>query len=256
VKRRARSASAERRGQVPLNRALSKLGILSRTRATDAIRDGRIRVNGRVETNPFRLVVPEQAAIDLDGGRETARPWRMILLHKPRGVVTTRRDPQGRPTVFDVIERQGGDIDGLVAVGRLDLATTGLLLLTSDTALANRLTDPVNAVVRVYLATVRGRVTPDEATRLERGVGSGASRIRAASVVVRKASGRETHVTVELREGRNREIRRLFESIGHEVTRLKRVRFGGFDLGDLAPGQWCELSREAAFRSLKAETSV
>lgn len=256
MKRPPKRAAPSRRGQVPLNRALSKLGILSRARATTAIRDGRIRVNGRVETNPFRLVVPEQAAIDLDGACEAARGWRMVLLHKPRGVVTTRQDPQGRTTVFDVIERGGGDTGGLVAVGRLDLATTGLLLLTTDTALANHLTDPVNAVVRVYLATVRGRVTPDEAARLERGVGSGAARIRAESVVVRKASGRETHVTIELREGRNREVRRLFESIGHEVTRLKRIRFGGFDLGDLAPGQWRELSREAAFAAFRLQTSV
>lgn len=238
------------RGQVPLNRALSKLGILSRTRATTAIRDGRVRINGRVETNPFRLVVPERASIDLDGEIEAARPWRMVLLHKPRGVVTTRHDPQGRPTVFDVIERDGGDTAGLVAVGRLDLATTGLLLLTTDTGLANRLTDPVNAVVRVYVATVRGRVTPEEAARLAQNVGSGAARIRAESVTIRKASGRETHVTLELREGKNREVRRLFESIGHEVTRLKRVRFGRFDLGDLEPGQWRELSREDVVRAL------
>ena len=249
MKRPPRSAKAS----VPLNRALSKLGILSRARATAAIREGRIRVNGRVETNPFRLVIPERAAIDLDGAREVARRWRMVLLHKPRGVVTTRHDPEGRTTVFDVIERTGGDAGGLVAVGRLDLATTGLLLLTTDTALANRLTDPVNAVVRVYLATVRGFVTPDEAARLERGVGSGTARLRAESVVVRKASGRETHVTIELREGRNREVRRLFESIGHEVTRLKRVRFGGFELGNLALGKWRELSRELAFRSLKSD---
>jgi len=237
-------ASAERQGLVPLNRALSKLGILSRARATTAIRDGRIRVNGRVETNPLRLVIPEQASIDLDGGRAAARSWRTILLHKPRGSVTTRHDPERRPTVFDVIERAGGDSGGLVSVGRLDLATTGLLLLTTDTRLANRLTDPVNGVARVYVATVRGRVTPDEAARLEQGIGSGTERIRADSVTIRKASGRESHVTVELREGKNREVRRLFDAIGHEVTRLKRVAFGGLELGDLAPGQWRELTRE------------
>jgi 23S rRNA pseudouridine2605 synthase len=251
--RPARSSTPGRRkGHVPLNRALSKLGILSRAQATAAIRAGRVRVEGRVELNPFRPVVPELASIDVDGARETARTWRTLLLHKPRGVVTTRRDPQERPTVFDVIESGGGDASGLVAVGRLDFATTGLLLLTTDTQLADRLTDPVHAVRRVYVVTVRGRVTRDEASSLERGVVNGGTFISASSVTIRKTSGRESHVTVELREGKNREVRRLFEAIRHEVTRLKRVAFGGLDLGDLAPGQWRELSREDVARAFDA----
>jgi 23S rRNA pseudouridine2605 synthase len=227
-----------------LNRALSKLGILSRARATAAIRAGRVRVDGRVETNPRRLVVPERARLTVDEVEEAARPWRTLLLHKPRGVVTTSNDPEKRTTVFDLIARQGGDVRGLVAVGRLDLATTGLLLLTTDTQLANRLTDPDYAVPRVYVVTVRGRVTADDAVRLEHGIGRGASRMTASSVTVRKASGRETHLVVELREGRNREVRRLFASIGHDVTRLKRMAFGRLELGDLAPGKWRELSRD------------
>ena len=237
------------RGNVPLNRALSKLGILSRAQATAAIREGRVRVDGRVELNPFRPVVPELASIDLDGARETARAWRTILLHKPRGVVTTTRDPQKRPTVFDIVGSGGGDASGLVTVGRLDLATTGLLLLTTDTQLAHRLTDPAHAVPRVYVVTVRGSVIGDEVSRLERGIVNGGTRLCATSVIVRKASARETHLTVELREGKNREVRRLFEAIGHEVTRLKRVAFGRLELGDLAPGQWRELSREDVARA-------
>lgn len=120
-----------------------------------------------------------------------------------------------------------------MAVGRLDLATSGLLLLTSDTRLANWISDPGNAVPRVYAVTVRGRVSAEEAARLD-----------APAVGVRKPSGRESHLTVELRRGRNREVRRLFEAIGHEVTRLKRVRVGGFDLGTLQPGEWREVTRE------------
>ena len=221
---------------VSLNRALSKLGILSRAQATEAIRAGRVKVDGRVITDPAASVVPKRVRITLDGRRRTGAEWRTILFHKPRGVVTTRRDPEGRRTIFDVI---GPAASGLVAVGRLDLATSGVLLLTTDTRLAHRIADPANAVPRIYVVTVRGRVTDEEAVQLD-----------AVSVVVRKASNRETHLTVELRRGRNREVRKLFESIGHEVTRLKRVRFGGLELGDLAPGEWKDLTRtdvEAAF---------
>jgi 23S rRNA pseudouridine2605 synthase len=221
---------------VSLNRALSKLGILSRAQATEAIRAGRVKVDGRVITDPAASVVPKRVRITLDGRRRTGAEWRTILFHKPRGVVTTRRDPEGRRTIYDVI---GPPASGLVAVGRLDLATSGVLLLTTDTRLAHRIADPANAVPRVYVVTVRGRVTDKEAGQLD-----------AVSVVVRKASNRETHLTVELRRGRNREVRKLFESVGHEVTRLKRVRFGGLELGNLAPGEWKDLTRtdvEAAF---------
>jgi 23S rRNA pseudouridine2605 synthase len=221
---------------VSLNRALSKLGILSRAQATEAIRAGRVRVDGRVVTNPAASVVPERVRITVDGERRTRAAWRTILFYKPRGVVTTRHDPEGRKTVYDVI---GPSAKGLIAVGRLDLATSGLLLLTSDTRLAHRITDPRGGVPRVYLVTVRGKVTGEEARQLD-----------AASAVVRKASARETHLIVELRRGRNREVRKLFESIGHEVATLKRVRFGGLELGDLRPGEWRELTRtevEAAF---------
>jgi 23S rRNA pseudouridine2605 synthase len=221
---------------VALNRALSKLGILSRAQATEAIRAGRVKVDGRVITDPSTDVVPERVRIAVDGQPRTRAAWRTILFHKPRGVVTTRRDPQGRRTIYDVI---GPSASGLIAVGRLDLATTGLLLLTTDTRLANRIADPGSAVPRLYVVTVRGRVTDEQAAQLD-----------AAAVVVRKASARETHLTVELRRGRNREVRKLFEAIGHEVTRLKRVRLGRLELGDLGPGEWKELTRtevEAAF---------
>jgi len=214
--------------RVPLNRALSKLGILSRAQATAAIRAGRVRVDGRVIDDPAHLVVPERAAIAVDEAPQARAAWRTILLHKPRGVVTTRRDPEGRRTVFD---RLGDAGHGLQAVGRLDLATSGLLLLTTDTQLANWITDPANAVPRVYVVTVRGELTPGELASI------------AGRATLRKASARESHLVVELRSGRNREVRRLFEGIGHEVTRLKRVRFGGLELGALEPGEWRDLTR-------------
>ena len=123
---------------VPLNRALSKLGILSRAQASDAIRAGRVRVNGRLVRDPASLVVPESARIELDAHRAERSRWRTILFHKPRGVLTTRHDPEGRPTIYDALGDAGR---GLVPVGRLDRATSGLLLLTSDTRLADRITD-------------------------------------------------------------------------------------------------------------------
>lgn len=150
-------------------------------------------------------------------------------------MVTTRHDPEGRPSIYDVI---GEEASGLVPVGRLDLATSGLLVLTTDTQLADWLTDPANGVPRLYVVTVRGRVGPEELARLEHGVEDRGETLKATAVRLRKASARESHLVVELREGKNREVRRLFRGVGHEVARLKRVSFGGLQLGALAPGKW------------------
>jgi len=170
---------------------------------------------------------------------------RIVLFHKPRGTLVTRRDPEGRRTVFDVLGPAGR---GLVAVGRLDMASTGLLILTDDTHLANRLTDPGEQVPRRYVVTVRGRLTPEKARRIEAGFDAPGSRrgdrtehLSASSVHIRKASGRETHLIVELLEGKNRELRRLFTAVGHEPTRIHRISFGTYELGTLQPGQWREL---------------
>jgi 23S rRNA pseudouridine2605 synthase len=161
----------------------------------------------------------------------------VLLFNKPRGVVTTRRDPEGRPTVFDVLGDAG---TGLVAVGRLDRASTGLLVLTNDTQLANWLTDPANGIVRRYVVVARGRVTAGAAAALSSAV---------ATVRIRKASSRETHVIVDLTEGKNKEVRKMFESIGHEVTRLHRVSFGEYRLGDLPSGAFREIEAIAPHAS-------
>ena len=215
--------------KVRLDRALSKLGILSRSQAADAVRAGRVRVGGRVIDDPAHPVLPERARISLDERPRARASWRTILFHKPRGVVTSRTDPDGRRTVYDVL---GEEARGLIAVGRLDLATTGLLLLTTDTQLANWITDPENTVPRVYTVTVRGELTPADVARLP-----------AAHAVLRKHSARESHLIVELREGKNRQVRRMFDAIGHEVTRLKRVRLGGLELDAVEPGEFREVTR-------------
>ena len=224
---------------VHLNRLLSKRGILTRSQANAAILAGRVAVNGRIVRDPG-TPVDDSARIDLDAQATAARPWRTILFHKPRGVITTRHDPEGRTTIYDVL---GEAARGLVPVGRLDWATSGLLLLTSDTQLADRLADPRTAIPRVYVVTVRGKVTLEGCERLEHGIVDKGERMRADEVTRRKSSGRETQLVVTLTEGKNREIRRLCDAIGHPVTRLKRVAFGAFTLGDLAPGEFREVSQ-------------
>ena len=232
-------------GRVPLERAFSKLGLASRSQARQWITQGRIKVNGRTVTDPLTLVVPERIQLNLDGRKLIRNAWRLIMLNKPRGVVTTRSDEKGRSTVFSLIK----DSDGyLHAIGRLDMATSGLLLLTNDTKLSDWLTDPQNKIIRVYLVTVEGKLKQEHVTLLQKGVEENGEILKAELVMIRKLSNRESHVTVELTEGKNREIRRMFEAIGHEVTALKRVAFGGLQLGHLSTGS----SREISSQELRA----
>ena len=221
-----------------LERALSKLGLTSRSEARALIEAGRVSVNGRRITNPRHEIVPERAAVAIDGTERRAAGPITVMLHKPRGVVTTRSDPEGRRTVYDLIR----DLDAhVVPVGRLDWASSGVLLLTNDTRFADWLTDPASGIERVYLVTAGGRVTPETAAKIRGGLEIGGERLAADEVRVHKASSRETHLVVTLTEGKNREIRRLFDAVGHPVKRLRRVRFGGLEIGTLAPGTWRQL---------------
>lgn len=228
------------KGLVSLERALSKLGLASRSGARALITAGRVAVNGKTATDPARRVTPERITITIDGlepARETETV--VIALHKPRGYVTTSSDPEGRKTVYDLLT----DLkQRVVAVGRLDLATSGLLLLTNDTQFANWLTDPAHSIPRVYLVTVEGLVTEDHIAILEAGVMQRGEQLRAASAELRKASRKESHLTITLTEGRNREVRRLLEIVRHPVTRLRRVEFGGIGIGKLKPGEWRRIS--------------
>ena len=228
-------------GKVALVRALSKLGYSSRSQAYELIRSGRVEVNGRVATDPALRVAPGLTRIEIAGAEPERAPWLCIALNKPRRVVTTRSDPEGRTTVYDLIS----DLEArVVPVGRLDLASTGLLLMTNDTRLADWLTDPATGIVRRYVATVRGELSDTSVQSLTTGIVDRAETLRAASIEILKRSKRETHVIVELTEGRNREIRRMLKAAGHEVTRLKRIAFGGIELGDLAPGKWRSISAD------------
>jgi 23S rRNA pseudouridine2605 synthase len=223
-----------------LERALSKRGLSSRSEARELIRQGRVSVDGRILTDPAARVVPERVTIAIDGAaRHAGTEPLTIVLHKPRGYVTTRSDPEGRKTIYDLLTDLRARV---IPVGRLDLATSGLLILTNDTQLGNWLTDPASQVPRVYLVTVKGEVTEDTANRLVEGLAIGDERMAAANVSVRKRSKRESHLTITLTEGKNREIRRLLDAVEHPVTRLRRVRFGGLELGTLPPGQWRRVS--------------
>jgi 23S rRNA pseudouridine2605 synthase len=221
-----------------LQKILSTAGVASRREAERLIAQGRVTVNGRAVTALGTRADPFADVVAVDGERvraESAR--RTIVLHKPRGVVSTLRDPEGRPTVRDLL---GGVRERLFPVGRLDLQTSGILVLTNDGALAAGLQHPRSAVPRVYHAKVRG--TPDATTRerVRRGVRlpdgiAAVSRIRVIESLPTKS-----WVEIVLREGRWREVRRLCEEVGHPVEKLCRVRLGPIRLGTLEPGAWRE----------------
>jgi 23S rRNA pseudouridine2605 synthase len=236
------ATTANAKGSVSLERALSKRGLASRSEAHALILAGRVSVDGNTVTNPSTRVVPERVSIAIDGAVPTPGNEPLtIVLHKPRGYVTTRSDPEGRKTVYDLL----ADLpQRVIPVGRLDLATSGLLILTNDTQFGNWLTDPASRVPRVYLVTVKGEVTDDVAAQLVTGVLSGGDRLAAAAATVRKRSKRESHLTITLTEGKNREIRRLLDAVDHPVTQLRRVQFGGLELGTIAPGKWRRLSND------------
>jgi 23S rRNA pseudouridine2605 synthase len=228
-------------GQVPLERALSKLGIMSRSQTKRCIEDGRIAVNGRVIKDPVFLLIPETARITIDGKPVTRAAACTIMMYKPRGVVTTRSDEKGRKTVYDLLPAH---LQHLHPVGRLDMASTGLLLMTTDTQLSNFLTDPDNEISRVYAVSVVGKITDKEIKRLSGGIQEKGQLLKASKVSLRKASSKESHLIVELTEGKNREIRRMFEAIGSEVTVLKRIAFGKLKLDALVPGQYWEVTKK------------
>jgi len=227
-------------GKVPLERALSKLGAASRSQTREWILKGRLQVNGRTVMDTQYLVSPEKDRFTVDGKPMQKDSWQAIMLNKPKAVITTASDEKGRRTVYDLLPVE---LRNLHPVGRLDMATTGLLILTNDTKLSSFLTDPANAVLRTYIVTVAGELTEAELAKAAAGIMDEGELLKPARLTLRKASGRESHLTVELTEGKNREIRRLFEALGHEVTALKRISFGPLQLGPLEPGQFRRLTK-------------
>jgi pseudouridine synthase len=234
--------------QVRLQKILSGAGVASRRAAEQFMREGRVSVNGQTVLDPGVKADPEQDDVRVDGRRVKAQQARYILLNKPKGYITTHNDPQRRPTVLALL---GGVREYVYPVGRLDYDSEGLLLLTNDGDLAARLTHPRHEIARVYEARVRG--IPDERSiaRLSRGVVIDDRRTAPAEVRL----VRETHegkydigvLEMTIREGRNRQVRRMCESVGHPVFALRRIRIGPLSDPKLPTGAWRELTpREVA----------
>lgn len=215
-----------------LQRALARAGIASRRHSETLIEEGRVTVNGQVATLG-QSVDPDRDDIRIDGKKVAAPAFSVwILLNKPSGVMTTRRDPEGRKTVYDLVEK----VPGLVYVGRLDYMTEGLLLLTNDGTTANRLTHPSFEVEREYLAIVKGNVEAAVQGAL-RGVDLDDGHARALKASAKRIGGGRAEFRITIAEGRKREVRRLARALGLTVERLIRVRYGPIALGDLKVGQ-------------------
>jgi 23S rRNA pseudouridine2605 synthase len=214
-----------------VHKCIAASGIMSRRKAEEAIRQGRVSLNGEIFTDLGRTMDPAVDTVRIDGQEvRLTRGHRTFLFHKPRGVVTTKSDPEGRPTVMDYFR----DLPGLNPVGRLDQDSEGLLLLTEDGDLLLRLTHPRFGVEKVYEVEVEGRGVPGYQERLCRGVELSDGPGKFVSLEPLKPE-RSFRVVVE--EGRNRFVRRMFAAVGFTVRRLVRTRMGPFELGTLAPGE-------------------
>jgi 23S rRNA pseudouridine2605 synthase len=227
---------------VSLARALSKFGVCSRKEAERWIAAGRVAVDGRPVTAPQRRLDPGRALVTVDGLRVGDDTERVVLaLHKPAGYITSRLDPGGRPTVYALI----AEVDRWVfPVGRLDRDSSGLLLLTNDHRLGQRLTDPEQHVPKTYHVRVDGVPDPAALRALREGVplGDGTLSRPAGVTPLGAARGAGAWLEVVLTEGKNRQIRRMCAAVGHEVRELIRVAIGGLGLGELPPGAWRRLS--------------
>jgi 23S rRNA pseudouridine2605 synthase len=221
-----------------LNAFLARSGVASRRRADELIKAGRVTVNG--EPGRLNTVVGAHDRVAVDGEEVARQRLRYVLLHKPAGVVTTARDPQGRPTVVDLVPRE----PRVVPVGRLDADTTGALLLTNDGQLAHRLAHPRYGVEKTYVAEVEGDPDDNALQQLREGVvledGS-----TAPARAHRHGPGR---VELVLHEGRKHQVKRMLAAVGHPVTRLHRSAYAGLQLGGLEPGAWRDLTNREVER--------
>ncbi|MFO0773617.1 MAG: pseudouridine synthase [Nitrospiraceae bacterium] len=206
-----------------------------------------------METKADRWVLWPRDAVTLDGTLVAPAAVRLVLFHKPKGIITTRHDERGRRSLLDVLPVE---LHGLQAVGRLDQATSGVLVLTNDSDLGNLLTDPTHRIEREYIVTVRGAITTEAVQGACDGLSDAGDWLQWRRAEILKQSQRESHLRVTLTEGKNREVRRICAALGHEVTRLRRIRFGPFSLDGLEPGNWREVpvseARQAVNRLLQS----
>ena len=223
-----------------LDRVLSRMGLASRAAAREAIRAGRLKVNGRVVRDPECWVRPARDVVQLDGQR--LKPARRIylLFYKPKGVITTHGDPQGRKTVYDCLGEESAWVS---PVGRLDKDTSGLLLLTNDTEFADFVASPESRVPKTYLVKTSGVLSDETVTRLGAGIEMKRGDF-AKPLSVRRVEDRGKHTWLEvvLTEGKNREVRRMIEAVGFKVLKLVRTRIGDLTLEGLVVSRWRNLS--------------
>jgi 23S rRNA pseudouridine2605 synthase len=222
--------------RIGLARRLSKAGFCSRAQAAALVASGSVRVNGRIVRDPEAPTLAS-SRIQVQGREVAAAPHVYIALNKPRGLVTTTTDERGRDTVYRCFE--GSGLPWIAPVGRLDKASEGLLLFTNDSEWAAAVTDPSHGLRKVYHVQIDRPDVAGLSQRLEAGIDvQGAGRLRVERAAVLRVGARRSWLELTLAEGRNRQIRRLFDGLDIRVERLIRVRIGAFDLGDLAKGSW------------------
>lgn len=228
---RRRPAAAPR---VSLARALSKLGICSRTEAERWISAGRVEVDGRAVDDPELRVDLARCRIRVDGAAARPPGKHYLMMNKPRGLLTTRTDPRGRPTVYQLLKDSG--LPWVAPVGRLDQASEGMLLFTNDTRWADALLDPARKVAKVYHVQVAGHPDAAALARMRRGVREGGETLAVREVRVLRAGAKNSWLEITLEEGRNRHVRRMLGALGFETLRLLRVAIGPLALGRLPKG--------------------
>jgi len=232
--------------EIRLNKYLSQRGAASRREADRMIQEGRVAVNGRVVQDLGHKIDDGRDRVAVDGRKiKPGRELVYMMLNKPKGFLVTLADPLGRATIKDLVPSLP---DGVNPVGRLDKDSEGLLLLTNDGELANRLTHPRYEIPKIYIVCVEGRVSREEIDKLEKGVPIEGGRTAPAKVKALESRSQSSVLQVEIHEGRKREVRQMCESVGHEVVRLMRVSFAGIRLENLLNGQWRFLKKEEVHR--------
>jgi 23S rRNA pseudouridine2605 synthase len=236
---------------VRLQKFLAEAGVASRRAAEKLITDGHITVDGQVVRTLGTKIEPAQVEVAVDGKVVRTRRKVYVALHKPRGFLCTRSDPEERRTVLDLLPREWNN---LFPVGRLDQDSEGLLFLTNDGSFSLQLTHPRYGVRKKYLAVVEGRIDESQLRRFTQGVEDAGELLKAERAILLASNNSHSSVELELAQGRNREVRRLFAALGHEVVQLRRTQIGPIRLGELPVGKWRILNPTEIKSLLPSET--